>query len=104
MQDAIRVEHLGAMRLRIRFDDGVEGDVDLAREMKFPGMLSRLRDPKFFAKVFIHPEFGTVSWPGGIDLDTLVLYSKVTGRSIRSLLNPPARRRAKAPMRRTAKA
>jgi hypothetical protein len=101
MQDVVRVKHLGDMRLRIRFDDGVEGDVDLARAMKFTGMLAPLRDPKIFAKVFVHPEFGTVSWPGEIDLDTLVLYSQVTGRSIRSLLdNPPPPRRRRKPARR----
>jgi hypothetical protein len=100
LQDVVAVRPLGGMRLRIRFEDGVEGEVDLAKRMKFPGMLARLRDPDFFAKVFVHPEFGTVSWPGEIDLDTLVLYSYVTGRSIRSLLNPPqpravARRRGR---------
>ena len=104
-QDVVSVKHVGEMRLRIRFDDGVEGEVDLARVMKFPGILARLRDPKFFAKVFVHPEFGTVSWPGEIDLDTLVLYSKVTRRSIRSLLDnpPPLRRRRKPARRRAAK-
>ena len=107
VQDVVSVKHLGGMRLRIRFDDGVEGDVNLSRRMKFPGILARLRDPAFFAKVFVHPEARTVSWPEEIDLDTLVLYSYVTGRSIRSLLTgykrppprKPAKRRAK---RRTA--
>lgn len=99
MQDVVSVKPLGGMRLRIRFDDGVEGEVDLARRMKFPGMLARLRDPEFFSKVFVHPEFGCVSWPDEIDLDTLVLYSYVTGRSIRNLLAadvfpyPPKRKR-----------
>jgi hypothetical protein len=101
VQDVVSVKQLGGMRLRIRFDDGVEGDADLARTMKFRGVLARLRDPKFFAKVRVHPEFRCVSWPGEIDLDTLVLYSRVTGRSIRSLLRDghpfkPTRRRKPA--------
>jgi hypothetical protein len=108
VQDVVSVELLGGMRLRIRFDDGVEGEVDLARRMKFPGMLARLRDPEFFAKVFVHPKCRTVSWPGEIDLDTLVLYSYVTRRSIRSLLDdsppPPAPRRRRRPARRRAAA
>jgi len=93
MQDVVSVRHLGDMRLRIRFDDGVEGDVDLAKRIrKYPGFMTKLLDPEYFAKVFVHPEFRTVSWPGGeIDLDTLVLYSYVTGQSIRSMLNPGSR-------------
>lgn len=104
MDDVIAVEHLGGMRLRIRFDDGVEGVLDFARLRKLPGMLARLRDPEFFSQVFVHPEFGTVSWPGGLDFDTLVLYSKVTGRSIRSLLDPaPAARPARRTKRNVGK-
>ena len=102
--DVVSVEHLGGMRLRIRFDDGEEGDADLARRIrKYPGFMAKLLVPEYFAKVFVHPEFRTVSWPGDeIDLDKIVLYSWVTGRSIRSLLTgykpprvrKPAKRRA----------
>ena len=104
VQDIVAAEHRGDHRLWLRLDDGVEGELDFARFLKFRGMLAPLRDPKFFAKVFVHPEFGTVSWPGEIDLDTLVLYSKVTRRSIRSLLDdPPPRRRRRPARRRSAK-
>jgi Protein of unknown function (DUF2442) len=103
----VSVEHVGGMRLRIRFDDGAEGDVDLARRIRrYPGFMAKLLVPEYFAKVFVHPEFRTVSWPGDeIDLDRIVLYSWVTGRSIKSLLTgyppPPPRKPAK---RRAAKA
>jgi hypothetical protein len=95
--DVISVKHLGGMRLRIRFADGVEGEVDVARRIRrYPGFMTRLLDPQYFATVFVHPEFRTVSWPGGeIDLDKIVLYSWVTGRTIRSLLNPHPWRPAK---------
>ena len=51
-QDVVSVKHLGGYRLHVRFDDGVEGDLDFSRRVRtYPGMLARLRDPRFFAKV-----------------------------------------------------
>jgi hypothetical protein len=37
------------------------------------GILERLKDPAFFHQVGVDPETGTAAWPGGIDLDPLVL-------------------------------
>ena len=96
MQDLLAVRHIGGHRLWLRFDDGVEGELDFARILKFRGFFAPLRDPAYFAKASVHPEAGVVTWPHGVDVDTLVLYSKVTGRSIRSLLDPaPAARPAR---------
>jgi hypothetical protein len=106
MQNVVSVKHLGGHRLRIRFDDGVEGEIDFSREVRtYPGLLRRLRDQKFFAKVFVHPEFRTVSWPGEIDFDTLVLYSQVTGKTIKALLKEghPFRPEDKPRRRKTAR-
>ncbi len=92
VQDVTSVEYVGGHRLRIRFDDGVEGDLDFAKFLRYVGLFAELRDPTYFAKAFVHPESGAVTWPNGMDYDTLVLYSKVTNRSIQSLL--AERRRA----------
>jgi hypothetical protein len=73
---------LGAHRLRLRFDDGVEGEVDLSKRLTFDGVFAPLQDPEFFARVQVHPEFGTISWPNDVDLDPVVLYSLVTGKPI----------------------
>jgi hypothetical protein len=93
MQDVVAVKYLGGHRLRIRFDDGVEGELDFARRVRrFRGILAPLRDPAFFAKVFVRRGTGTVAWPGDLDFDTLVLYSRVTRRPIYTFLNPPFNR------------
>jgi hypothetical protein len=47
--------------------------------VQFTGVFEPLDDPKFFAQVNVHAELGTVGWPNGADLDSDVLYSKVTG-------------------------
>jgi Protein of unknown function (DUF2442) len=57
--------------LRLRFDDGVVRDVDLADDLWGP-MFEPLKDPAFFAQVTV--EHGTVVWPNGVDLDPLVLH------------------------------
>lgn len=71
--DIISADHVGGHRLRIRFADGVEGVVDLAGP-EWRGMLEPLRDPTFFAQVWVDPELGTVTWPNGADLAAEPLY------------------------------
>jgi len=78
------VTPLGGHRLRLRFDDGIEGDLDFATFLEFLGVFEPHRDPKFFASV--HVDYGTLCWSNDTDLDPLVLYSRVTGRSIEDLL------------------
>ncbi len=82
LHDIVEVAHLGGHRLRLRFDNGVEGEVDLSNRLKFHGLLEQLKDPEYFALVRVHPEFGTISWPNEVDLDPVVLYSLVTGKPI----------------------
>ena len=57
--------------LRLTFDDGLTREVNLADELWGP-MFEPLKDPAFFAQVFV--EHGTVVWPNGVDLDPLVLH------------------------------
>jgi hypothetical protein len=55
-------------RLALRFSDGSSGVVDL-RPFVFGGgaVVAPLRDPAFFAQVFI--EMGVPTWPNGCDID-----------------------------------
>ncbi len=65
-------------RLLLRFDDGVEGSVDLGTFVTFSGVFAALADPAFFATVEVDPEAGTVVWSNGADLDPIVLHDLVT--------------------------
>jgi hypothetical protein len=61
------LEKLGDFRLRVRFTDGSEGVHDFAALVQEPGpMLESLRDPAYFARVFL--EFGAPTWPNGFDI------------------------------------
>lgn len=73
---SLKVEPLGGYRLRLRFSDGSEGDRDFSDVVEEGGpMLDALRDPNFFARVFL--EFGTLSWPNGFDLDSIAVHDEM---------------------------
>ena len=82
LKDIVEAKATGGHRLFLRFEDGVEGDVDLKQLVDFTGVFEALNDPAEVAKVRVDPELGTVCWPGGADLDPDVLYAKLTGESI----------------------
>jgi Protein of unknown function (DUF2442) len=82
LRDVVSVEPLDDYRLRVRFDDGVEGVVDVTQLVTFTGVFEPLRSIDFFAQATVDPELGTVRWPNHADLDSDVLYAKVTGAPI----------------------
>jgi hypothetical protein len=92
MKDIVEVKPLTSFRLHVRFEDGVEGEVDLKELVHFEGVLAPLRDEARFTEVRVHPELGTVYWPNGADLDPDVLYAKISGNPIRIAMpeGPPA--------------
>ena len=75
LHDVIGVEVSGEYRLRLTFDDGTVGEVDLAgREWR--GVFEPLRDPDYFARVAVDAEAGTVTWPNGADMAPEPLYAE----------------------------
>ncbi len=60
----------------LRFDDGLEGEVDLSRELHGP-VFEPLRDVAFFRQVQLHPELKTLVWPKGADLAPEFLREKL---------------------------
>jgi hypothetical protein len=76
MHRVVSAQPLPGYRLNLRFEDGVEGEVNLAH-LVGKGVFARWQDPAEFQKVFIDPESHTVAWPGEIDLCTESLYEDV---------------------------
>lgn len=71
----------GEWRLFLRVDGGSEGEVAIASVIPFSGVFERLRDPAFFARVEVDRDWGTVRWPGDLDLAPEPLYERITGRN-----------------------
>jgi len=82
LKDVTEVQAVGGYRLRLRFEDGVSGEVDVSEMIEFRGVFAPLRDEAEFARVRIDRESGTIVWPGGADLDPDVLYAAVSGKPI----------------------
>lgn len=66
---------VGDHRLRLLFDDGTVGDVDLS-SMEWRGIFEPLRDPRYFAQVKVDHEAATVVWPNGADIAPETLYTE----------------------------
>lgn len=66
---------IGDHRLRLLFDDGTAGDVDLSK-MEWKGVFEPLRDQAYFAQVKVDPDAATVVWPNGADLAPERLYEE----------------------------
>ena len=80
--DIVEVRPLEGYQLYLRFQDGVEGVVDISQLIPFNGVFEPLKDRVFFEQVRVNPEWGTICWifwPNEIDRDRDVLYSRVTG-------------------------
>jgi hypothetical protein len=82
LKDIVEVRPLDGYRLWLRFEDGIEGTVDVAEMIHFQGVFEPLRDRAKFLEVRVDQEIGTICWPNGADLDPDVLYASVTGEKI----------------------
>ncbi|MGB7569068.1 MAG: DUF2442 domain-containing protein [Chitinivibrionales bacterium] len=72
--DVIEVKPIDHLLLRVKFRDGLSGEVIL-RESHLSGVFEPLKDPDIFSKA--NCENGFVEWPGDIDLAPDAMYEEV---------------------------
>ncbi|MXZ53772.1 MAG: DUF2442 domain-containing protein [Acidimicrobiaceae bacterium] len=74
-------------RIRVRFDDGVAGVVDLSDSAALGGIFARWSDEDFWRSAHIVAESGAVAWGDGSEIDVcpLSLYLDVTGQAFEDL-------------------
>lgn len=82
LQDIVAVKPLENYQLHLRFEDGAEGVVNVGQMVELGGVFAALADPEYFKTVSVNPDWGTVYWDCGADLDPDVLYSAVTRQVI----------------------
>lgn len=92
LKDIVVVKPLADYQLWLRFEDGVEGVVDISQLIQFSGIFAPLQNRATFAQVEIHPELGTIVWQNGADFDPDVLYAIVAGSPIPDYLGQPCKR------------
>ncbi|MBN1393812.1 MAG: DUF2442 domain-containing protein [Pirellulales bacterium] len=91
LKDVVEARSLDGRRLFLKFEDGIEGEVDVAEMIRFEGVFAPLAERDYFLRVRVNPEIGTVYWPNEADLDPDVLCSQVTGKEIPHLTGALAR-------------
>ena len=73
MIDVIEIKLLSDYRLQIAFSDGTVGTRDFSDIKARTGeMVAPLKDPNYFARVFI--DDGALTWPNGYDWDPIALH------------------------------
>jgi hypothetical protein len=82
LKDIVEVQPLDGHRLHLRFEDKIEGVVDIAQLVQFTGVFAPLAERDFFARVRADPDLGTIVWPNGADLDPDVLYALVANEAL----------------------
>lgn len=83
LPEPVEVVARNELRIWVRFDDGVSGEVDLSH-LEGMGVFKAWDDRAFFEQVFIG-EGGEVSWPDEIDIDPYKLYMDLTGKTVEDL-------------------
>ena len=82
LKDIISAHPIAPHQLHLRFEDGIEGIIDLTQIITFSGIFAPLQDPQYCATVQVNSELGTVVWENGADLDPDVLCAIVTQTDI----------------------
>jgi len=65
-------------RIWLRFDDGVEGVADLSG-LVGKGVFAAWRDYEFFRRAYV-ADYGSLTWPGELDLCPDALWLQITGK------------------------
>jgi hypothetical protein len=76
MPDVVEVRYVRDYTVWVKFEDGVQGDVDISQSFKGP-VFEPLRDHEYFQQVCVNPDVGTIVWPNGADVAPETLYARV---------------------------
>ena len=92
MKKAVQANPLDGFRLWLKYEDGIQGIVDLS-DLAGRGVFEAWSEREVFDAVTVN-ESGAVVWPGEIDLCPDALYIRLTGRQAQeifpSLMRVPA--------------
>jgi hypothetical protein len=75
---------LPGCRLQLRYDDGVEGIVDLSADVG-KGVFSIWHDPEVFARFRVERDGRAIVWSDEVDVCADALYLEITGMTAEEL-------------------
>ena len=90
--EVVDIKYRGKYIYSIKFDDGVEGDIDFSEYLTKGPVFEVLKDNTVFSKAMV--EGGTISWPNGVDIAPETLYERlrIASKSIPRKRKTSARR------------
>jgi len=74
----VEVKPLSNFRIRLKYNDGVEGEVDLSR-LAGKGVFAVWNEKDAFKKVYL-TESGGIAWSDSVELCSDSMYLKITGK------------------------
>ena len=80
----------GGYIVRVRFEDGVVGDVDFSYLLEYGGVFEPLHDPAFFAQLSVDTEGDTIVWPNDADIAPETLYERAREHQVHESSRIPA--------------
>ena len=84
-------EYVVDYRIRVRFADGRQGEIDLAGEL-WGEVFEPLKDASVFRRFRLDTELNTIAWETGADLAPEYLYEKAAAQPAAPAAGPSARR------------
>ena len=92
LNEVVNIKYRGKYVYNIKFDDGVEGDVDFSEYLSKGPVFQSFKDRKVFSKATV--EGGTIAWPNGADIAPETLYRKIldANKSLQRTRKKAARR------------
>lgn len=85
LKDIVVVRPVEDYQIYLKFEDNQEGVIDLSQLIQFTGIFTPLKNLDYFKTVKVHPEWGTIYWDNGADLDPDVLYAFLTKQELPQL-------------------
>jgi hypothetical protein len=82
--DVVAAEARDHFKVWVRFEDGLEGEVDLSH-LVGKGVFKRWSEsPSEFGQLKVDRESGTIVWPGGLDVAPDALYRDIAHGNVKT--------------------
>jgi hypothetical protein len=76
LYDVIKANYLEGYKLKIEFENGFSGIVDLSQYPQKGGVFSKFSDLSFFRNFKVSKSLGTIVWNKEVDIAPETLYAK----------------------------
>lgn len=77
MFDIIEAKYIDEYKVRLVFENGATGEVDLQEYAQKGGVFSGFRNKNYFMKLYVNKDLGTICWPDGQDIAPETLLAKL---------------------------